>query len=79
MQVTVSVNGTEYAREVRRDHGLSFSVRMGINSGEVVVGTVGDDLHMDYTALGHTDASFSEPTFLRHLLGGIRWAMGAAR
>jgi class 3 adenylate cyclase/tetratricopeptide (TPR) repeat protein len=45
---------TEYAREVRRDHGLSFSVRMGLNSGEVVIGTVGDDLHMDYTALGHT-------------------------
>src|SRR5262249_25810070 len=34
--------------------GLSFSVRMGINSGEVVVGTIGDDLRMDYTAQGHT-------------------------
>jgi cytochrome c len=29
-----------------------------------------------YTALGHTDASFAEPLFLAHLLGGIRWAMG---
>jgi type 1 glutamine amidotransferase len=29
-----------------------------------------------YTAVGHTDASFAEPLVLRHLLGGIRWAMG---
>ncbi|MEA2404678.1 MAG: hypothetical protein QOE08_1325, partial [Thermoleophilaceae bacterium] len=43
-----------YARDVRVEHGLSFSVRMGLNSGEVVVGSVGDDLHMDYTAIGHT-------------------------
>jgi len=43
-----------YAGELRRDHGLSFSVRMGINSGEVVVGAIGEDLAMDYTAIGHT-------------------------
>jgi type 1 glutamine amidotransferase len=30
-----------------------------------------------YTAGGHTDASFSEPAFLEHLLGGIRYAAGA--
>src|SRR5262249_56224777 len=30
------------------------SVRMGLNSGDVVVGTIGDDLRMDYTAQGHT-------------------------
>jgi type 1 glutamine amidotransferase len=29
-----------------------------------------------YTALGHTKASWSEPLFLAHLLGGIRWAAG---
>ena len=34
--------------------GLSFSVRIGLNSGEVVVGKIGDDLRMDYTAQGHT-------------------------
>jgi hypothetical protein len=28
---------------------VSFSVRMGINSGDVVVGRIGDDLRMDYT------------------------------
>lgn len=45
---------TEHAAELRRTQGLSFSVRIGINSGEVVVGTIGDDLGMDYTAVGHT-------------------------
>jgi class 3 adenylate cyclase len=36
-----------------RARGLELSVRMGINSGEVVVGKIGDDLRMDYTAQGH--------------------------
>ena len=43
-----------YATEVKREHGVGFSTRMGINSGDVVVGTIGDDLRMDYTAQGHT-------------------------
>jgi len=43
-----------YADELRRTRGLSFSVRMGLHSGEVVVGKIGDDLRMDYTAQGHT-------------------------
>jgi len=43
-----------YATEVRRTQGLSFSVRMGINSGEVVVGQIGEDLRVEYTAVGHT-------------------------
>jgi adenylate cyclase len=42
-----------YARELKREHGFTFSVRMGLNSGEVVVGKIGDDLRMDYTAQGH--------------------------
>jgi class 3 adenylate cyclase len=40
------------AAAVRREHGLDFAVRMGLNSGEVVVGRIGDDLRMDYTAQG---------------------------
>ena len=44
----------EYAQALRRERGLQFSVRMGLNSGEVVVGAIGDDLRMDYTAQGHT-------------------------
>ena len=43
-----------YTTDVKREHGLGFSTRMGLNSGEVVVGTIGDDLRMDYTAQGHT-------------------------
>ncbi len=43
-----------YAIGVKREHGVGFSTRMGINSGEVVVGRIGDDLRMDYTAQGHT-------------------------
>ncbi len=43
-----------HADALRIEHGLNFSVRMGINSGEVVVGKIGDDLRMDYTAQGHT-------------------------
>ncbi len=43
-----------YADELRLSEGLDFAVRMGLNSGEVVVGKIGDDLRMDYTAQGHT-------------------------
>jgi len=43
-----------YATEVMRKHGVGFSTRIGINSGDVVVGSIGDDLRMDYTAQGHT-------------------------
>jgi adenylate cyclase len=43
-----------YATEVMREHGVAFSTRIGINSGDVVVGSIGDDLRMDYTAQGHT-------------------------
>jgi class 3 adenylate cyclase/tetratricopeptide (TPR) repeat protein len=41
-----------YAQELRRERGLDFHVRMGMNSGDVVVGRIGDDLRMDYTAQG---------------------------
>jgi len=43
-----------YSRELKREQGIGFSVRMGLNCGEVVVGKIGDDLRMDYTAQGHT-------------------------
>jgi class 3 adenylate cyclase len=43
-----------YTTEVKRTHGVTFSTRMGLNSGEVVVGKISDDLRMDYTAQGHT-------------------------
>jgi len=43
-----------YADQLRVEAGLNFAVRMGVNSGEVVVGKIGDDLRMDYTAHGAT-------------------------
>jgi class 3 adenylate cyclase len=44
----------KFAREVKRSHGLGVVTRMGMNSGMVVVGKIGDDLRMDYTAQGHS-------------------------
>ena len=43
-----------YAEEARRRHGISVQMRVGLNSGEVVVRAIGNDLHMDYTAVGQT-------------------------
>src|SRR5215470_1015705 len=43
-----------YAEEVRHTHGLLVQMRVGINSGEVVVRAIGNDLHMDYSAVGQT-------------------------
>ena len=43
-----------YAEEVQRTEGIPIQIRVGINSGEVVVRSIGSDLHMDYTAVGQT-------------------------
>ena len=43
-----------YSEEVRRAHGLEVQIRVGLNSGEVVVRAIGNDLHMDYSAIGQT-------------------------
>ena len=43
-----------YAEDVRRSHGLEMLARVGLNSGEVVVRAIGNDLHMDYSAVGQT-------------------------
>src|SRR5437016_10516459 len=44
----------KYADEVRRSHAAVVTIRVGLNSGEVVVRSIGSDLHMDYTAVGQT-------------------------
>ena len=43
-----------YSGELERKFGLEFKMRVGLNSGPVVVGSIGDDLRMDYTAVGDT-------------------------
>ena len=50
MQDTVS----RYAKEVEDAEGLPIQLRVGLNSGEVIVRSIGSDLHMDYTAIGAT-------------------------
>jgi class 3 adenylate cyclase/tetratricopeptide (TPR) repeat protein len=50
MQETV----TQYADEVQRTHGVPVTIRVGLNSGEIVICAVGNDLHMDYTVVGQT-------------------------
>ena len=43
-----------YGANLHNQYGIDFKMRIGLNSGPVVVGTVGDDLRMDYTAKGDT-------------------------
>jgi class 3 adenylate cyclase/predicted ATPase len=43
-----------YANEMFRSHGITMRIRVGLNAGEVVVRTIGNDLHMDYSAVGQT-------------------------
>src|SRR5215472_3156695 len=50
MQETVP----HYAEGLRRSEGLLLRIRVGLNSGEVVVRSIASDLHMDYTAVGQT-------------------------
>jgi class 3 adenylate cyclase/tetratricopeptide (TPR) repeat protein len=44
----------EYAEEVRRNYGVDFQVRVGINTGLAVLAAVGDEIRTEYTAMGDT-------------------------
>jgi len=44
----------EYGEKIEKDCGVEFKMRIGLNSGPVIVGAIGDDLRMDYTAVGDT-------------------------
>jgi tetratricopeptide (TPR) repeat protein len=44
----------DYGDRVLKDFGVDFRMRIGLNSGPVIVGRIGDDLRMDYTAVGDT-------------------------
>jgi class 3 adenylate cyclase/tetratricopeptide (TPR) repeat protein len=52
LRMQESVN--RYAEDVRRQQGILPQIRVGLNSGEVVVRSIGNDLHMDYSAVGQT-------------------------
>jgi class 3 adenylate cyclase/energy-coupling factor transporter ATP-binding protein EcfA2 len=44
----------DYGEKLKKERGIDFKMRIGLNSGPVVVGSIGDDLRMDYTAIGDT-------------------------
>jgi class 3 adenylate cyclase/tetratricopeptide (TPR) repeat protein len=44
----------DYTYKIKQEIGIDFNMRIGINSGLVIVGSIGDDLRMDYTAVGDT-------------------------
>ena len=52
LRMQESVN--RYAEGVRRSEGIPIQIRVGLNAGEVVVRSIGNDLHMDYSAVGQT-------------------------
>src|SRR5712691_3603243 len=52
LRIQASVN--RYAEGVRRSEGVLIQIRVGLNSGEVVVRSIGNDLRMDYSAVGQT-------------------------
>jgi class 3 adenylate cyclase len=44
----------QYGEKIKKGYGVNFQLRIGLNSGPVIVGSIGDDLRMDYTAPGNT-------------------------
>ncbi|MBI3031118.1 MAG: AAA family ATPase [Candidatus Rokubacteria bacterium] len=44
----------DYREGLKQEHGVDFRMRIGLNTGLVVVGAIGDNLRMDYTAVGDT-------------------------
>ena len=46
----------DLSAELARSDGVRFAIRCGLNSGEVIVGAIGDDVHMDFVPIGDTTA-----------------------
>ena len=53
-QVVIAPRAPRYAEDVFRAEGVTLAIRIGLNSGEVVVRSLGSDLRMDYSAVGQT-------------------------
>jgi adenylate cyclase len=68
-----------YAVELRRSEGLSFSARIGVNSGEVVAGAIGEGGEGGYTAIGHTVGLAQRMEALPLALLALGLARGATR
>jgi class 3 adenylate cyclase len=74
-----------YAEEVRHSRGLEMQARVGLNSGEVVVRTIGNGLHMDYSAVGQTTylaarmEQLATPGSIRLTAATLRLAEGLVR
>jgi len=48
-------DGKQYAERLRREKGINLHIRVGVNTGEVVVRSIRkDDLHTDYVPVGHS-------------------------
>jgi class 3 adenylate cyclase/tetratricopeptide (TPR) repeat protein len=43
-----------YSDNIQRSHGVAITIRVGLNSGNILVRAIGNDLHMDYTVVGQT-------------------------
>ncbi len=71
-----------FAEEARREHGVEVHIRVGLNSGEVVVQAIGSDLRMDYTAVGQTVnlasrmEQLAQPGSIRLTADTLRFAEG---
>ena len=52
--LSIQIYLAKYNYELRERLNIDFKMRIGLNSGPVVVGSIGDDLRMDYTAIGDT-------------------------
>ncbi len=74
-----------YAEEVRRTHGLEVLLRVGLNSGGVLVRTIGNDLYMNYSGVGLTTnlaarmEQMAPPGTIRLTAATLRLVEGAIR
>jgi class 3 adenylate cyclase len=50
----IQAKAKEYAEQTKRNYGVDFEVRVGINTGLAVLASVGDEIKTEYTAMGDT-------------------------